>query len=237
MVTPRGVHWPYENGYGTTEIQYDDDSSNKTDDSNDSRSNRINDTTSRERQMKVNEQTPMARAQRTSQLTKYEIHDVLRNKRRTWVLEQLQQTRNPVPLRELSEQVAALETGETPPPRNIRESVYNSLHQTHLPKLDDLGIVEYQVDRKVVAQADSFRQVTLYMEVVSADDVTWATYYLTVGVVALVVTFLSSVGLPVFAVLSVTIWSILFFALFALSALYQRLTHESISLDVPLSSK
>lgn len=182
--------------------------------------------------MEVDKQTPMASIQGTPQLTKYQIHDVLRNKRRTWVLEQLQQTRKPIPLRELSEQVATLETGETPPPRNIRESVYNSLHQTHLPKLDDLGIVEYRVDRKVVAQSDSFHQVTLYMEVVSADDVTWATYYLTVGVVALVVTTLSSMGLSVFAALSVTAWSILFFALFALSALYQRLTHKSVSLDV-----
>lgn len=182
--------------------------------------------------MKVNRQTPTASVQGTPQLTKYQIHDVLRNKRRTWVLEQLQQTRKPIPLRELSEQVATLETGETPPPRNIRESVYNSLHQTHLPKLDNLEIVEYHVDRKVVAQADGFHQVTLYMEVVSADDVTWATYYLTVGVVALVVTTLSSMGLPLFAALSVTVWSILFFALLALSALYQRMINTSIHLDV-----
>lgn len=180
--------------------------------------------------MGVSEQTAMAGAQ-TARLTKYEIHDVLRNKRRTWVLEHLQQTRTPVPLRELSEQLAALETGETPPPRNIRESVYNSLHQTHLPKLDDLGVVEYQVDRKLVAQAGGFRQVTLYMEVVTADDVTWATYYLTVGVAALVVTALSGVGLPVFAVLPVWLWSTVFFALFVLSALYQRVTNESVHLD------
>lgn len=180
--------------------------------------------------MGVSERTAMPGAQ-SSRLSKYEIHDVLRNKRRTWVLEHLQQTRTPVPLRELSEQLAALETGETPPPRNIRESVYNSLHQTHLPKLDDLGIVEYQVDRKLVAQADGFRQVTLYMEVVTADDVTWATYYLAVGVAALVVTALSGAGLPVFAVLPVWLWSTVFFALLALSALYQRVTNESVHLD------
>ncbi|MFC6962881.1 DUF7344 domain-containing protein [Halocatena marina] len=182
--------------------------------------------------MKVTKRTSIAEARRTARLTKYEIHDVLRNKRRTWVLEQLQQSQKPISLRELSEQVAALETGETPPPRNIRESVYNSLHQTHLPKLDDLGIVEYQTDRKVVTQADGFRQVTLYMEVVSADDVTWATYYLTIGVVALVVTTLSSVELPVFAELSVTLWAMLFFVLFVLSALYQRVTHKSVHLDL-----
>lgn len=173
----------------------------------------------------------MTKTQNTQQLTKYEIHDVLRNERRTRVLEHLQSVDEAVRLRELSEQVAALETSETPPPRNIRESVYNSLHQTHLPKLDDLGIVEYEANRKEVALADGSRQVSLYMEVVSADDVTWATYYLSVGLLALSVTTLASLDIPVFGALSVPLWSMLFAVLFALSALYQRMSHEWIHLD------
>jgi gamma-glutamylcyclotransferase (GGCT)/AIG2-like uncharacterized protein YtfP len=172
------------------------------------------------------DQPSIASRRRHSQLTKCEIHDVLRNKRRTRVLEHLQQTRTTVSLRELSEQLAVLETGETPPPRNIRESVYNSLHQTHLPKLDELEIVAYETKRKVVTPADRFRQVSLYMEVVAADDVPWATYYLTVGIVALLAITLSSVGAPVFDRVSVPLWVMLFGALFALSALYQRLLHK-----------
>jgi hypothetical protein len=168
----------------------------------------------------------MANTQSPSQLTEYDIHDVLRNERRTRVLEYLQQTRDPVPLRELSEQLAVLETDETPPPRNIRESVYNSLHQTHLPKLDTLGIIEYESNRKLVGLADGSRQVTIYMESVPPNDVTWATYHLTVGVVAVGVTALSSMGVPGFTALPVTLLSILFFGLFILSALYQHWTHE-----------
>lgn len=177
----------------------------------------------------------MANAQSPPSLTEYDIHDVLRNERRTLVLEHLKQTQETVPLRELSEQLATLETGETPPPRNIRESVYNSLHQTHLPKLDDMGIVEYESDRKLVGLADGSRQVTLYMETVPTDDVTWTTYHQTVGLIAMVVIGLSSVDAPVFAALSVTLWVILFSGLFVLSALYQRWTHEWISLG-PLRS-
>lgn len=177
----------------------------------------------------------MSEAKKVPQLTKYEIHDVLRNERRTRVLEHLQQKRETVPLRELSEQLAVLETGETPPPRNIRESVYNSLHQTHLPKLDGMGIVKYERNRKLVSLADGSQQVNLYMETVPANDVTWATYYQTVGIVALIITTLSSVGIPAFAMLPVTVWSVLFFGLFILSALYQRWKHEGINLG-PLHS-
>ncbi|HET7325248.1 MAG TPA: hypothetical protein VFJ06_13055 [Halococcus sp.] len=156
-----------------------------------------------------------------SQLTEYEIHDVLRNERRTRVLEHLHQTQETVTLRELAEQLAVLETGETPPPRNIRESVYNALHQTHLPKLDAMGIVEYESDRKLVALDDGAQQVSLYMEVVPEDDVTWATYYWVLGLLSLVVIALSSVGAVAFAMLSATVWAGLFFGLFLLSGLYR----------------
>lgn len=187
--------------------------------------------------MKGTGQLALGSVQRPPQLTKYDIHDVLRNERRTRVLEHLQQTQEAVTLRKLSERVAVLETGETPPPRNIRVSVYNSLHQTHLPKLDELGIVEYETNRKRITQADGFQQVTLYMEFVAADDVTWATYYLCVGLVASVVTTLASVGNTVFAALSVPLWSLLFATFFVLSALYQRWSPTATSLDLLRSSK
>jgi gamma-glutamylcyclotransferase (GGCT)/AIG2-like uncharacterized protein YtfP len=177
----------------------------------------------------------MAETQSIPRLTRYEIHDVLRNERRTRVLEHLQQEREAVTLRELSEQLATLETGESPPPRNIRESVYNSLHQTHLPKLNDLGIVEYQRNRKLVTLADGSQQVNLYMETVPTNDITWATYYHVLGMMVLAIIGLSSVGVPAFTALSVTVWSLLFFGLFVLSALYQFWKHDGINLG-PLRS-
>ena len=159
--------------------------------------------------------------QQATQLAEHEIHDVLRNERRTHLLTILQQERETLPLREISEQVAALETGKTPPPRNIRESVYNSLHQTHLPKLDRMDIITYECDRKLVTLASQSEQVSLYMETVPEYGITWATYYLAIGSLALVVVGLASVSIPVFAVLPVAIWTSLFLGLLLLSALYQ----------------
>jgi hypothetical protein len=86
-------------------------------------------------------------------LSRSEIHDVLRNERRRLVLERLWADGSET-VRELSEHIASVESGETPPPRNVRQSVYVSLHQTHLPKLDDLGIVVYDDDAKEVSIAE-----------------------------------------------------------------------------------
>lgn len=81
------VRWIYEDEHGTTGMQHEDNSST---DGNDNDGNRINDIDlARDLLMKINERTSIARAQRASRLTKYEIHDVLRKKRRTWVLEHL----------------------------------------------------------------------------------------------------------------------------------------------------
>ena len=157
----------------------------------------------------------------TQELAEHEIHDVLRNERRTRTLRYLQRERRTVTLRELAEALASAETGESPPPRNVRESVYNSLHQTHLPKLDGLGIVDYESDRKLIHLCAAARQVELYMEVVPDHGVTWATYYRTLGVLSLVVVGLAGFGVPAFAALPAVAWVGGFLALFALSALYQ----------------
>ncbi len=53
-------------------------------------------------------------------------------------------------LSDLAEEIAAAETGERPPPRNKRQSVYVTLHQTHLPKLAHHDVVDYDSERKTV---------------------------------------------------------------------------------------
>ena len=72
----------------------------------------------------------------STELEAVEIHDVLSNERRQMVLDRLRESGGTMSARDLSEYIAERETGESPPPRNIRQSAYVSLHQTHLPKLD-----------------------------------------------------------------------------------------------------
>ena len=163
----------------------------------------------------------MVEVQTSRGLNEYEIHDVLRNERRARTLKYLKRERGTVTLRELAEALATAETGETPPPRNVRESVYNSLHQTHLPKLDDLGIVAYERNRKTVELRAGARQVDLYMEVVPEHGITWAAYYWALGVLSVVVVGLAAVGVPVFAAVGTGAWAVGFLVLLALSMFYQ----------------
>nr|WP_241431166.1 hypothetical protein [Halococcus thailandensis] len=127
-----------------------------------------------------------------------------------------------VALRELSEEIARRETGESPPPRNIRESVYNSLHQTHLPKLDRLGVVNYDRNRKHIRLLEPAEEINLYMELNADDEVTWAIYYRTVGIVALLTAILADIGVGVFAVVPTAVWSVGFLGVFVISLLYHR---------------
>lgn len=122
---------------------------------------------------------------RTSSIAEEEIHDILRNTRRRAVLKYLRRTVGSVSLRELSVAIAEHESGESPPPTNLRESVYNSLHQTHLPKLDREGVVVYDRDRKTVGLEDPAREVDLYMEILSPYGVTWATFYRSFAIVSM----------------------------------------------------
>jgi hypothetical protein len=155
-----------------------------------------------------------------------EIHDVLRNDRRRRTIEHLKSESGTVTLRELSEAIAAAETGESPPPRNIRESVYNSLHQTHLPKLDSLGVVSYDRDRKRIAIRDRARDVNLYMEVVTKYGITWGEYYRSLGVLALFTIVASEVGVPLLADAGALFVASVFLALIGLSILYQLWTRR-----------
>jgi len=155
-----------------------------------------------------------------------EIHDVLRNERRRRTIEHLREESGMVSLRDLSEAIAAAETGETPPPRNIRESVYNSLHQPHLPKLDSLGVVRYDSDRKDITVDGRAREVDLYMEVVTEYGITRGEYYRSLGVFALFSIVASEIGVPLLAEVSSLLVASAFLAVIGASIAYQLWTHR-----------
>ncbi|WP_425606489.1 DUF7344 domain-containing protein [Halomontanus rarus] len=84
-----------------------------------------------------------------------DVFHVLQTKRRRDVLRYLQDTSGPVRMRDLAEQVAAWEqqTSIEALSSNERQRVYISLYQSHLPKLDEEGIVTYDKDRGIVERA------------------------------------------------------------------------------------
>jgi hypothetical protein len=130
------------------------------------------------------------------------IHDVLRNDRRRLVIESLRDGEGVADVSDLAERIATRESGSDPPPSNKRQSVYVSLHQTHLPKLDDLGIVAYDPDDRAVELLDRVEEIEVYMEVVPEYGLSWGELYFGWGVLGLLTLSGVEVGAPLLAGLS-----------------------------------
>lgn len=163
----------------------------------------------------------------SQELKAIDIHEVLSNSRRQHAIEILRDAGGKLSARELSERIAEAETGESPPPSNIRQSVYVSLHQTHLPKLDDLGIVNYDSDSKTIELLDRAREVSIYLETVSKYGLSWSEYYLGVSLLGLLLIIASEMGVPVIGSLSTITLAIGTFVLIMVSAVYQTTRQRS----------
>jgi DNA-binding transcriptional ArsR family regulator len=109
-----------------------------------------------------------------------EIFELLSNKRRRFTLHYLKHGDERAELGELSEYVASWENETTVQEVDsaARKRVYTSLQSHHLPKMDELGIVDYDDRAGVVELDESADDLDVYLEVVEGRDVPWSQYYL-----------------------------------------------------------
>ncbi|NHX35162.1 MULTISPECIES: DUF7344 domain-containing protein [Halolamina] len=146
---------------------------------------------------------------RRNTLPESEIYEVLANRRRRATIQQLSDGVYPttIELHELSEAVAAAEAGTSPPPRALRESVYSSLHQTHLPKLEELGVVRYDRETAEVSLQPRARDVNVYMSVATPYGITWDEYYRALAAVTLTLVVTSLAGVPLVSAVDPLLWA------------------------------
>lgn len=87
-----------------------------------------------------------------SGLDRETLFDLLSSRRRRYVVRYLLRTEDETAFRTLTDRVAALEAGTTVEglTDDERKPVYVSLRQTHLPRLDEAGVVRYDPDRGTV---------------------------------------------------------------------------------------
>jgi DNA-binding transcriptional ArsR family regulator len=158
---------------------------------------------------------------RTDVLPAEQVYSILANERRRRALEQIKGVGGTVTVHELSELVAGRETGESPPPKRCRESVYTSLVQTHLPKLEELGVVEYDRGTQTIELSRHARDVSLYTEIVATGGVTWSELYRALGVVSLTVLLAALLGAPLVSAADPILLTSLALGLFAAASAYQ----------------
>lgn len=114
---------------------------------------------------------PEGREATEPELSTGDIHFTLSNCRRRFLLRYLSRQESTT-VKELSRAIAAWEN-ETPAEElsyDERKTVYTALLQTHLPKLDEMGLVEYDASRKRVRLTDRVDQLRPYLELERAGE-------------------------------------------------------------------
>ena len=126
-------------------------------------------------------------AGRSAGVSEDELFDVLANSRRRYALHALtgDETRTHE-LGDLSERVAAWENGidVAEVSYDERKRVYTALQQSHLPKLDDAGVVSFDKDRGTVDATPALEDVEIYLDVVEGNEIPWSEYYLGLSAVS-----------------------------------------------------
>ncbi|RLM95229.1 hypothetical protein [Haloarcula sp. Atlit-7R] len=119
------------------------------------------------------------------------IFEVLKNSRRREVLHFLRERDEQVSLGELAEHVAAIENETTTDAltSSERKRVYVGLYQCHLPKMDDIGVVDFNQDRghiTLTQKADDF-ETYLDRSEDGESDRQWHQYYAAVSMLGAMV--------------------------------------------------
>ena len=142
-------------------------------------------------------------------LTKGEIFDVLRNQRRRFVLQYLKYAESPVELGDLATQVAAweYETTTEDVTSEQRKRVYTTLQQTHLDKLDEAGIVEYDSDEGLIQATEQTDDLNVYLEIVPGREFAWREYYLALGGVSCALVVAVWLGVPPLNGVADVVWA------------------------------
>ncbi|WP_440010547.1 DUF7344 domain-containing protein [Halomicrococcus sp. SG-WS-1] len=144
-------------------------------------------------------------------LSQDDVFHLLQTPRRRYVLQYLKDKEGPVEMRDVAEQVAAWEndTTVTALSSDERQRVYIPLYQSHLPKLDEEGVVNYDQNRGTVERTELANRFDKYLDVskdVDADtddepedenDRPWALYYLGISAFGTLLLGGVAAGLPV----------------------------------------
>ncbi|MEF8785618.1 MAG: hypothetical protein V5A45_06760 [Haloarculaceae archaeon] len=124
-----------------------------------------------------------------------QVFEILKNRRRREVLKYLNERDESVSLSDLAEHVAAIENETTVKALSSsqRKRVYVGLYQCHLPKMDDMDIVDFDQNRGRIELAENADQLDAYIEP-DTDNAYWHYYYASTSLFGAGLFVLSQVG-------------------------------------------
>jgi hypothetical protein len=124
------------------------------------------------------------------------IFDIVSNRRRRFVLRYLHEESNPARLTDIATELAAAETDAAPGEvdKQARKRAYVSLYQTHIPRLAEEKIVEYDEESGEVSLQAPAAEVLEHVDRGQSGD-WWPRVYFTLAVVGLGIYLPPLVGL------------------------------------------
>ena len=150
-------------------------------------------------------------SEREQTLRPADVHDILRNDRRRHTIRCLQRLEQECSVRELSERVAAVESGEEPPPRDRRHAVYVSLTQRHVPRLAEENVLTYDDQSKEVRLNHTLEEMLTCVcgrTQNASRDSQRTRSYLCAALVAGLLSLASAAGLRGFRRIHPAVWSV-----------------------------
>lgn len=152
------------------------------------------------------------------ELTQDVVFDILSNSRRRFILSRLQERDEPVELMELANEIAAWENDTTVEELTDKQSkrVYVSVYQTHVPKLEATGLIEYDSDTGLIVLADRAREIDRYMPDRDDDEPPWHRYYAALAGASALFFLLVVANVSVFGALSTSAAGVIIVGAFAM---------------------
>lgn len=146
-----------------------------------------------------------------SDLDRGEIFDLLKNSRRRSTIQYLRDNGGSAELKDVAEHIAAEENDTTVRQLSSdeRKRVYIGLYQCHLPKMDKLGVVEYDKNRGTIELQESVGQLLPYIGPVEAESEVerdWTVPAIAACLVALV--SLGTIGVGALSAVPPTGWTL-----------------------------
>ena len=140
-------------------------------------------------------------AARDVSLSEETVFDVLSNRRRRFAVHALKRAEGHVTVADLSTRIAAWEHGIDPDAVDYdqRRNVHSTLKRTHLPMLEESGVIEYDAEANVVEPAAALADLDIYIEVLRGREIPWSQYYLGLAGLSLAVLLAVGTGVPGFA--------------------------------------
>lgn len=164
------------------------------------------------------------------------VFDILSNTRRRMVLYYLRQYGGSATVQELADEIAAMENDVEIEEltRQQQKRVYVSLYQTHLPKLEESGISEYDDEREEVRLTGRANEIDHYLTTSENSTYPWQTHYLALAIFGGLLLVLSAAGVAGFAMLSSFFLGLVLMTGFAVSSVVQYWQYKQQQQSLPV---